>query len=75
MNATINIIEKLKWSLLKLKMIHILTILEKLMIEIPNLKMVILLEYQNTKTFFSKGYTPNWSEEASVIKEVKHTFP
>ena len=56
-------------------MIHILTILEKLMIQIPNLKMVILLEYQNTKTFFSKGYTPNWSEEVSVIKEVKHTFP
>ena len=75
MNATINIIEKLKWSLLKLKMIHILTILEKLMIQIPNLKMVILLEHQNTKTFLSKGYTPNWSEEVSVIKEVKHTFP
>ena len=56
-------------------MIHILTILEKLIIQIPNLKMVILLEHQNTKTFISKGYTPNWSEEVSVIEEVKHTFP
>ena len=56
-------------------MIHILTILEKLMIQIPNLKMVILLEYQNTKSFFSKGYSSNWSKEVSVIKEVKHTFP
>ena len=24
---------------------------------------------------FAKGYTPNWSEEDFVIKEVKNTFP
>ena len=27
------------------------------------------------KNVFAKGYTPNWSEEAFVIKEVKNTFP
>ena len=27
------------------------------------------------KTAFAKGYTPNWSEEIFVIKEVKNTVP
>ena len=27
------------------------------------------------KNMFAKGYTPNWSEEVSVIKEVKNTVP
>ena len=27
------------------------------------------------KNIFSKGYTPNWSEEVFVIKEVKNTVP
>ena len=27
-------------------------------------------EYQN---IFAKGYTPNWSEEVFVVKEVKNT--
>ena len=27
------------------------------------------------KNIFAKGYTPNWSEEAFVIKEVKDTVP
>ena len=27
------------------------------------------------KNIFAKGYTPNWSEEAFVIKEVKNTVP
>ena len=35
--------------------------------------MVIILEYQNIKLFFSKNYVPNWAEEASVIKKVKNT--
>ena len=37
--------------------------------------MLILLEYQNIKTFFAKGYAPNWSEEVFVIKKVKNTVP
>ena len=27
------------------------------------------------KNIFAKGYTPNWSEEVFVIKEVKSTVP
>ena len=27
------------------------------------------------KNIFAKGYTPNWSEEAFVIKEVKNAVP
>ena len=42
------------------------------MIKIRNLKMVILLEYQN---IFGKVYTPNWSKEVFVIKNVKYTVP
>ena len=42
--------------------------------EILNLKLVILLEYQNIKNIFAKGYTPNWSEEAFMIKKVKSTL-
>ena len=31
---------------------------------------VRILKYKN---IFAKGYTPNWSEEVSVIKRVKNT--
>ena len=34
-----------------------------------------MLEYQNKKIFFAKGYTLNWSEDIFVIKEVKNTAP
>ena len=43
--------------------------------KILNLKLVILLEYQSIKTFFSKGYVPNWSEEVFMIKKVKNSVP
>ena len=39
----INIIEQLKLSLLKLKIMHILTLLKMLMIKILNFKLVIML--------------------------------
>ena len=45
------------------------------MIKILNLKLVILLEYQNVKIFLSKGYVPNWPEEVFVIKRIKNTLP
>ena len=48
MNTTIHVIDKLKWNVLMLKMIHILNLVYKLMIKIPNLKLVLMLEYQNT---------------------------
>ena len=56
-------------------MIHILTLLNNLMIKILNLKLVIILEYQNTKNIFAERYTPSWSEEVFLIKEVKNTVP
>ena len=42
----------------------------KILIKILNLKLVVLLKYQN-KIIFFKGYVPNWSEEVFVIKKVK----
>ena len=36
---------------------------------------MVMLEYQNTKKNFAKGYTPNCSEEVFVIKELKNAFP
>ena len=35
--------------------VHILTLVKKLMMKIVNLKLVILLEYQNIKTFLQKA--------------------
>ena len=54
---------------------NILTLVKKLMINILNLKSLILLEYQNIKPFFAKGYVPNWSEEVFVITKVQNTVP
>ena len=34
-----------------------------------------MLEYQNKKKFFAKGYTPYWSEEVFVISKIKNTVP
>ena len=45
------------------------------MIKTLNLKLVMLLEYQNIKTFFAKGYVPNWSEEVFLITIVENTVP
>ena len=33
------------------------------------------LRISKYKNIFAKGYTPNWSEEVFVIKEVKNTVP
>ena len=44
------------------------------MIKILNVKLAIMLEYQN-KNIFGKGYTPNWPEEVFMIKKVKNTVP
>ena len=34
-----------------------------------------MLEFQNMKTFFAKGYTPNWSEEVFIINKIKKAVP
>ena len=48
-NTTIHVTEQLKWN-----QAHILTLVKKLMIKILNLKL-ILLEYQNGKSFLQKA--------------------
>ena len=43
--------------------------------EDPKFKLVDHVRISNYKNIFAKGYTPNWSEEVFVIKEVKNTVP
>ena len=45
------------------------------MTKILNLKLVTTSEFLNTKIFFAKGYTPNWSEEVFVVSKIKNTVP
>ena len=45
---------KIKRKQLMLKIIHILTLIKMLMIKILNLKLVIMLEFPNTKIFLLK---------------------
>ena len=53
-NTTIHIIAQSKWSLLMKNQTYILTLVNKLMIKILNLKLLMLLEYLNIKTFLQK---------------------
>ena len=41
----------------------------------PKFKVGDHVRISKYKNIFAKGYTPNWSEEAFVIKEVKDTVP
>ena len=41
----------------------------------PKYKLGDYVRTTKYKNFFSKGYTPNWSEEVFVIKEIKNTVP
>ena len=41
----------------------------------PKFKVDDHVRISRYKNIFSKGYTPNWSEEVFVIKEVKNTVP
>ena len=47
--------------------------LKKVIIKIPKLKLVIMFEYQNTKTFFLKATPKIALREFLVIKKVKNT--
>ena len=42
--------------------------------KIVNLNLVIMSEYQNTKTFL-QVYAQNWSEEVFVVSKIKNTVP
>ena len=41
----------------------------------PKFKVGDHVRISKYKNIFSKGYTPNWSEEVFVIKKVKNTVP
>ena len=41
----------------------------------PKFKVSDHVRISKYKKNFAKGYTPNWSEEVFVIKEVKNTVP
>ena len=74
MNATIHIIEQLKSSLLKLKIIYVGSIKE-VNNKGSKFKVGDHVRISKYKNIFDEGYTPNWSEEVFTIKEVKNTVP
>ena len=41
----------------------------------PKFKVGVLVRISKNKNIFAKGYTPNWSEEISVISKIKNTAP
>ena len=41
----------------------------------PKFKVGDHVRISKYKNIFAKGYTPNWSEEIFVIKEIKNTVP
>ena len=41
----------------------------------PKFKIGDIVRISSYKNIFTKGYTPNWSEEVFVIKKVKNTAP
>ena len=77
MNKITHIIEQLRFNQLMLKVIHILTLVEKkLMIKIPKLKLVIMQEFQNTKIFLLKDTLQAGLKKFTVPKfTVKNTVP
>ena len=41
----------------------------------PKFKLGDHVRISKFKNVFAKGYTPNWSEEISVVKKIKNTVP
>ena len=75
MNTIINIIEQLKWSLLKLKNNTYIDSIKEVDDKDPKFKVGDRVRISKYKNIFAKGYTPNWPEEDFVIKEVKNAVP
>ena len=51
----------------------IMTLIKKKTSKVVNLKLVVLLEYQNIETIFAKEYVRNSSAEVFHITKVKNT--
>ena len=58
-----------------LKTIHILTLVKRVNDKDPKFKVGDHVRISKYKNIFGKGYTPNWSEEVFVIKEIKNAVP
>ena len=41
----------------------------------PKFKVGDCIRISKCKNIFAKGYTPNWSEEISVVSKIKNTVP
>ena len=41
----------------------------------PKFQVGVHVRISRYKNIFAKGFTPNWSEEIFVIKEIKNTVP
>ena len=41
----------------------------------PKFKVGHRVRISKYKNIFAKGYVPNWSEEVSIVNEIKHTVP
>ena len=50
-----------------------MTLVKKIIRKVVNLKLVVLLEYQNIETIFAKEYVRNSSAEVFHITKVKNT--
>ena len=76
MNTIIHTIEQLRWNKLMLKIIYICIGSSKdVNDKDPKFKVGDHERISKYKNIFAKGYTPNWSDEVFVIKEVKNIVP
>ena len=75
MNTTTHIIEQLKWSIFKLKDNTYIDSIKEVNDKDPKFKVGDQVRISKSKNIFAKGYTPNWSEEVFVTKEVKNAVP
>ena len=58
-----------------LKIMYILILVKKINGKDSKFKVGDHTRISKYKNSFAEGYTPNWSEEVFVIKEVKHAIP
>ena len=76
MNTIIHIIEQLKLNQMMLEITCIyIDSSKKFNDKDPKLKVCDHVRISKYRNIFGKGYTPNWSEEVFIIKEVKNTIP
>ena len=71
-NAVTQLVELLKWNLLVLRIKHI-DFLKKVKDKDSKFEVGDRVRIWKYKNIFPEGYTPNWSEEVSVVSKIKNT--